>query len=93
MLITISECQWCDSAAMSAQLMCRHIASKLLAESNVIFNCDHWCVENFKPSSIAVLVARLQFGGSDYSCENVPWLATWTLHAYTALVQHTASEG
>lgn len=94
MLTMISECQWCDSAALSAQLMCRHhIASKLLAESNFIFNCNHLYVENFKSSSIAVLVARLQFGGNDNSCEYVPWLATWTLHAYATLVQHTASEG
>jgi len=52
--------------------MCRHqIASKLLAEHNFIFNCNHLYVENFKSSSIAVLVARLQFGGNSDSCENV----------------------
>jgi len=52
--------------------MCRHqIASKLLAERNFIFNCNHLYVENFKSSSIAVLVARLQFGDNSDSCENV----------------------
>jgi hypothetical protein len=74
--------------------MCRHqIASTVLAESNFIFNCNHLYVGNFKSSSIAVLVARLQFGGNGNSCENVPWLANWTLHAYIILVQHNASEG
>ena len=60
----VPHCRRCDSAALSDQLMCRHqIASKLLAESNFIFNCNHLYVKNFKSSSIAVLVARLQFGG------------------------------
>lgn len=72
----------CDSASLSEQLMCRHqIMSKLMAESNFIFNCNNLYVENFKSSSIAVLVARLQFGGNGDSCENVQWLANWTLHA------------
>lgn len=67
MLTMTSEFQWCDSAALSAQLICRHhIASKCLAESNVICNCNHLYVENFKSSSIAVLVARLQFGGNNF---------------------------
>lgn len=94
MLTMTSECQWCDSALLSEQLMCRHqIASKLLVESNFIFNCNHLYVENFKSSSIAVLVARLQFGGNGDSCENVEWLTNWTLHACITVVQHTASEG